>query len=794
MSLYPADDKQKEKEDYEIFFEKVREKKLKEGVRGHDVDKVINNYVGNIIGLGKHYFKMWDRDKEDEKYAFQIITNRVDNENVNIKNAIDQPMFSLSDLGYGKPGDIPTTPIEVATDNGKLPYVYTDARRKFWTKQLRKVRNYTGYDDFVPFIFNQKKSNELYQNRMTISYNAPTLRNKAFGTPNKYITMKRNIYEVKSAFTGIGLFFPHDALKGGKYEIKDSIAHQAYLVGTSFEQWRMFNVWNVMHNMEDPYIKHLRMNKAVKKNENVYEFNMRTRDKFFGIMQKKKDPIAYIINETKKILDACENNSKFVDDQKWALVVSEDIPFEHAYRDENRDYYKSGPNKIAFRNQAGVFNRKKAYDMVDGNRIYKVGPYNHEEFADGLRVNSRRDVIFRTNYFPNPCDAVATDGSYNIENMNIKVFSEKTGNMILLRFKDLLEKTASYTEPCIQKRFFGGENSAEFWKIVWRSYHTSDGARDEDRGDTDVKLFFERFVKALLVNGVKIATSEKITGDLFTTFHARRTANPKEFASFERYIKNILDTFDIDDPDYDQPTKSVTEDLEEKFKDAEIKIQDFIKTFTQHNLLLPFSGIILRNGEYVTDDALLAHKGIGVIGVGDYIPMERMDDTRILVLVDVQGMMNFSITNTKSGFRKIPHVHLRGIKKKCDKEGIFMITALCDDVTVEGAGNPFPLTGRYSQMYNHLLEENMVEHVDKDVISTYSSYGPLFREMLKRHGVMNVKKKRALQYMRKEVGMVPRSYIAKQEMFDPATGGLTKCIDDTGFFAGIDYKKLLKDK
>jgi len=808
--VYPKKDK---KSRGEILYDGMVENSKILPMTEKQAQNFVKNSVGSMLRYSAEYLALFPLDNRDKTAYLEILHNKKKEERdlqegkavvkFEIKNAL--PTQDFTDwYGNGRPGNIRQFPLNVFTGTGEgLPSNLIDKRENFWAKAFKIAEKYTTTEGFFNFMFKKVDKPTIYENMRTFKWKAPHLKSKAWGTPNKYLTMSQSTYETSAENTVIGISVPlmYKEYASKKFEVGNNTARQVFLCDRAFKLWKLCIALNQMHNMEDPYYRRLKTRKYAKVDENVYQFEMRTRDKFFGIMQKNlKDPLDKVINDTITLLKAADDSGEWVESTKWGVGVPDDLLFDEVYKDENRDYDKAGPSSRGFRNEASAFNRQKEIYTVNGHSVFKLAPVNHEEYADGFRVTTSRTIMWKTNYFPIGKDAIHVDGSYNTNNMNIRVFDEVTAGMNLVHFGDLLKKVSTSTEHTTAfKNIWGAYDSNGEWKlhsIVQKSIGI-------DKADD----FWDYFYKALVCSAVKYLPERKPDmKDLYTYFINNFTAvGEKVNKIIEGKWKSITG---IDIPqnlqmyvyytnDQDVEVLGSTPDGADEFKtnwtnlfkSAKVTADSLLTKFTENNAPLPFGALLLRFGIYECDDLIVAHKDCGVVYSHPTIGTETLDPTGLSISIDLSGGVLFKWNNTDSGFRKIPNANIRSIKKKCDKDGILIITKLSDTPTIQGKGNPLPLlTGKYHVNYKDYIDTRKVE-CSKYCVSTLEHYKSILAKWIKPSPRL-----KSLHYESNVIRVCPRSYLVQQDMFDRQSGNLTKHVASTGPFAGIEYGPLLKNK
>jgi len=805
MDYYPSTENSSEmKKEHEIFFEEWKKKIVLDGENGRTAEKIIQNNLCKHFGVSEAYPVFWNGFEESEKkHYYQSIKNNfkgggggVKEKTVEeIKNAL--PVFNYPDWisGGGKSGQIQEFPDDVFDENGKLLSEWKDRRRSYWRKSIKRLYDYVIERSMYDFLFEQDTTLHLYQNRKTIKFGAIELKNKAWGTPNKYLTIKTEKYETSGVFTGVGITAPLDYKGRAKSEVGDVIAHQAFLVMQAFEKWRLMNVINQVHNLPHPYLKEIAGKLYGKCDESVYEFNMRVRDRFFGFMQKEgKDPIDKMINMQKTLLVTAEKQTTVIDSLTWALGIPDDIPFSEIYKDENRDYYLAGPDKNrGFRNKSSIYDRKNnKFIMINKNRVYKLHPINSDRVSDGIRPTTSTSMIFRTNYFPTFEDAIGSDGTYCTDNLNIRVFDEQTGNYDLVRFNDRMNKNLEQNQIMLSKIFFDGQRTRGGYQgktlesVVMDSCTPFSPHNGKKTDENMVKRYFDTLFKSMVCN--KMMSITTVTVD-----------KKKPFLGFKLNYDNVKKAINTHLEGQTGITVTTVPDTSGNFQKNWIdelkkwKVDDEIlsEKFLQNELPLPYNAMYLREGIYECDDFLLGHQNVGKTSTLPWTVVEKLDSTRLFIMIDIQGGMINVFNNYSSGIAMIPNANIRKIKRKCvATRGLFIFTKLCDDVTNQNRGNPLYLTGKYPESYKNYIRPHRVD-CTSHLFSTYTHYKPTLDKLIRKPR-MNSQRYEA--NIHEPYYTFPRSYIASQYMFDPQTKELKRKINDTGMWSGIDWKRFLKNK
>jgi len=315
--------------------------------------------------------------------------------------------FKWGDVGIGGVGAMPGKLLAVrdykTTNITDLPMVFTNTPNTYIPSIIEHALGMFKKDSWIYFFTrNRGQTGQMSWAHKIYSFNVPTIKKQAFGTPHDRISTQSRSLKGRNFFGGIAIDLPFDFTGFGTRSQKLEILKRKFIIAAQCMVDRhSLNALECVMNNSDMWKRYLINKKANTINTNVQEFVKRYELSIFGIINKSPERgLQELIDITKdKITNfSITFDTSIAANNQWGIFVPEEmIKFIVTQPEVYKAIHVNHKGRELFYNQENfVLQPKFKYMNVT---IFPIGKYKDDDYKLKLQFleSYRSQIIF--NYF-----------------------------------------------------------------------------------------------------------------------------------------------------------------------------------------------------------------------------------------------------------------------------------------------------------------------------------------------------------------------------------------------------------
>jgi hypothetical protein len=395
-----------------------------------------------------------------------------------VKNEIYAAPFTYDAvLGKAKFANLDT--IEEKMNTFEMPLFYAKGNNEFSRVRVRRVYSFFLKDDWVNWFGVAELDGLLSWKHRIVKFNVPEVYKKAWGTPNKTITMYEESVSGRSEFGGIAVEIPY---KWGEGKTKRIVAQQIVFVQLKHAAQQILDYQKMIAieailNTKNQFLNYHTGPRSSQRDNDTYEsFNEEWILPTKGIMNMKKDPMPHLMTHVNKVI--MEYNPEWADVGEKAFIFPAELHDQLLLDPNNFENMRVGHKS----KKDGFYNKEN--DKMTGNWIkikgvlmFRAEKYRIPQFKNSTQLLSsyKQEVMF--NNTPNPFDVFSDEVPFAYKNLGIYVKDYKNKSEAFVKFETLLKRIS--TEDITKK--FG--SNCDLDKFKTKLFEMGDD--DDDEGDDD---------------------------------------------------------------------------------------------------------------------------------------------------------------------------------------------------------------------------------------------------------------------------------------------------------------------